>query len=423
MAKVFRTPRKRRNKDTGKLEIARDADGKPIFHPKWRVTSVDHKGKRKTYTLSSNKLQAQKQADIMELREREIRNGTRPLPEPESGSNYRDFNDVFDEYMAWGEYQGGRGGLPWDDEHAMKKRRDLLFWRNVLDLKSIGDAEGILPKVEAECRKMSESGNNGKTIANKIQHLRSMFLWCKRRRYLETNPLAELGRFDIKPTFVRRAITREEYRRLIDSCEEHRRLLYEVAVMSGLRESELKQLEPRHLDHTNCAIHIDRMVDKGRIERRQVIPGQLMERLTAFAESGEAKKLYVRFRCKGENAAKAAPENPLLYVPRNPARSLKKDLRNAGVPIETPEGRLDFHALRTAYINFLLELGAAPKEVQDLARHKTLEMTMNTYGRSRQDRKRRLVEELENMLSDTPHQGKDGDDTDEDFSTCAAHEV
>lgn len=423
MAKVFRTPRKVRNKDTGKLETARDADGKPLLHPKWRVSLINHKGKRKTCTLSPTKLQAQKQADMLELREREIRNGLRPPPEPESGNRNRDFNDVFDEYMAWGEYQGGRGGLPWDDEHAIKKRRDLLFWRDTLGLKIIGDAEQILPKVEAECRKMSEAGNNGKTIANKIQHLHAMLLWCRRRQYLETNPLAELGRFDIKPTFVRRAITREEYRRLIDSCEEHRRLLYEVAVMSGLRENELKQLEPRHLDHVNCAIHIERMIDKGRIERRQVISSQLMERLTAFSESGEAKKLYKRFRCKGEYAAKAAPKNPLLYVSSNPARSLKKDLMNAGVEIETQEGRLDFHALRTAYINFLLELGAAPKEVQDLARHKTLEMTMNTYGRSRQERKRSLVEELENMLSGTPHRGKSGDDTTDESSSCAAHAV
>lgn len=403
MAKVFRTPVKRRNKETGKLEIARDADGKPILHPKWRVLLIDHCRRRKTYTLASNKLQAQKQADLLELREREIRNGIRPPPEPESEKGNRDFNDLFDEYMAWGEYQGGRGGLPWDDEHAMKKRRDLLFWRDILGLKTIGDANGILPKVEAECRKLTGAGNNGKTIANKLQHLRAMLLWCKRRQYLATDPLAELGRLDIKPTFVRRAITREEYRGLVASCEEHRRLLYEVAVMSGLRENELKQLEPRHLDHENCAIRIDRMVDKGRVARLQAIPAPLMERLTAFAASGEAKKLYARFRCQGEHVAGAAPKNPLLYVPRNPARSLRKDLEEAGIPFETPEGRLDFHALRTAYINFLLDLGAAPKEVQDLARHKTLEMTMNTYGRSRQDRKRELVEDLAKMLAPDPH--------------------
>jgi hypothetical protein len=41
--------------------------------------------------------------------------------------------------MAWDRTKGGRKGLPWDSEHAYKKEQDLLFCRDSLDLKLLGD--------------------------------------------------------------------------------------------------------------------------------------------------------------------------------------------------------------------------------------------------------------------------------------------
>lgn len=400
MATIYRTPRMRKDKASGKKTAVSGPDGQPVMLPKWRVTILDHGGRRRTFTLTTNKAHSQKHADMLEQREREIRNGIRAAPEPEAGERRRPFGDVLAEYMAWGRMQGGRNGLPWDDEHALKKERDLKFWRDSLGLEEIGDAAGVLPRVEAECGKMFEAGNSGKTVSNKVQNLRALFLWCLRRRYLKENPLMELARFNIEPTYVRRAMTVEEFERLLAGCAPHRRLLYEVAACSGLRENELRQLEPKDLDRRNCALRVDRMIDKGRLDRMQFIPAGLMERLAAFADSGGAKKRYAAiYRTQGARSGrKKPPANPLLYVPANSATMLKRDLDAAGIPFETREGRLDFHALRTAYVNFLMDVGAAPKELQELARHKTLEMTMNTYGRARDSRKRDLVEALGEML-------------------------
>lgn len=78
---------------------------------------------------------------------------------------------------------------------------------------------------------------------------------------------------------------------------------------------------------------------------------------------------------------------------------LKKDLAAAGIPFETEEGRLDFHALRTAYINFLIDLGANVKTTQELARHATVATTLNIYGRAKKDKSREVVEALGALLS------------------------
>lgn len=403
MPTIFRIHRMKRNQETGKMEAEYDQDGNPVMQPKWRVVLCNHRGRRQMFTLTTNKAQSQKQADTLEQHIREIKNGLRPPPEEEEEepAHARPFDDVLEEYMAWGQIHGGRRGLPWDDEHADKKERDLKFWRDALGLKEIGDTAGILRKVEAECRDMFAEGKSGKTVSNKVQNLRGMLLWCFRRGYIDGNPLRELGRFNTEPTFVRRAMTQDEYRLLLARCAPHRRLLYETAVCSGLRENELRMLRPKDLDRDNSALRINHLVDKGRMNRLQYIPATLMERLGAFAEMGEARRLYegIYRRQGARSGRKALPGDPLLYVPANTATMLRKDLNAAGIPFETERGRLDFHALRTAYVNFLLDVGAAPKELQDLARHQTLEMTMNIYGRAHDGRKRGLVESLGEMLT------------------------
>jgi hypothetical protein len=62
------------------------------------------------------------------------------------------------------------------------------------------------------------------------------------------------------------------------------------------------------------------------------------------------------------------------------------------VPKYAPAGKIDFHALRTAYINQVIYSGTDPKTAQELARHENLSLTMNVYGRARQERMAAAVE-------------------------------
>ena len=126
MATIFKTPKKEKDPTTGKRVPMIGGDGKPVMLPKWRTVIVDHKGVRRTLTLSANKQQAQKQADMIEQREREIKLGVRAAPTPQDKNGSRPIADVVGEYMAWGRAQGGRRGMPRDVEHAYKKERDIF---------------------------------------------------------------------------------------------------------------------------------------------------------------------------------------------------------------------------------------------------------------------------------------------------------
>ena len=85
--------------------------------------------------------------------------------------------------------------------------------------------------------------------------------------------------------------------------------------------------------------------------------------------------------------------------PSHTARDLDIDLEAAGIPKHAPGGKLDFHACRVAYINFVIESGVTVKEAQVLARHATPEMTLNVYGRTQEERLSQAVEKVAENLT------------------------
>ena len=78
--------------------------------------------------------------------------------------------------------------------------------------------------------------------------------------------------------------------------------------------------------------------------------------------------------------------------------TLDADLVRAGIPKEAIGGKLDFHAVRLAYINLVIEAGATVKEAQTLARHATPQMTLGVYGRTREERLHQVVEHVATVL-------------------------
>ena len=59
---------------------------------------------------------------------------------------------------------------------------------------------------------------------------------------------------------------------------------------------------------------------------------------------------------------------------------MKADLESAGIPYVDAHGLYaDFHALRHTFITNMMKSGVNPKTAQALARHSTIDLTMNVY--------------------------------------------
>ena len=220
------------------------------------------------------------------------------------------------------------------------------------------------------------------------------------RGYLSVDPLCALAPFDTTPVTRRRALTGEEISRLLEACAPHRRILLETAFLSGLRANELRNLTVEDLDLVECGLRLRAKWTKNRQEGFQPLPRSLVDRLHQHAQSGEPVRYYARFYAR-KDTHPTMPNNPLLYVPTHPSRDMDIDLDAAGIPKKTSAGKVDFHAARVAYINLVLESGVNVKQAQALARHSVPEMTMNVYGRTREEQLSQAVEQVAKSIRST----------------------
>ena len=353
-----------------------DRDGRP--HRKWRFWFTDWQGKRQWKTGTASKAKTLTMAQRLEDEHRQIRLGYRPPPR--RAARKFPFDEIKTEYLDWGGSQGGRSGKPWGDTHARMRTTFLAWWKERLGLEMLSDLKGSLPRVEKALREIQAAGLAGKTLQNYADSLVCFCNWCGSRGYLDESPLKGLARFDTTPKTKRRAATADEIRGLLEACSPKRRDAYEVALASGLRAGELRSLRARHVCVERSGLYLEASWTKNRKSGFQPLPAALVAWL---AESGKSK----------------GPDEPLLYVSSHPARDLERDLKAAGIPKWTPEGKIDFHALRVAYTTLILEAGATVKEAQVLARHSTPGLTMNTYARTRMDRLHELADRTGMVIS------------------------
>ena len=358
----------------------------------------DMNGKRKFFTGTSNEKETLSMALRLEDDHKQVRLGYRPVPNSAQKHRSRSFAEVAEEYQAWGEAQGGRKGHPWSAQHARQRQSILRWWESRLGLETLGDLDSVLARVEKALRELLNAGRAGKTVTNYQEAIGAICDWCVDRGYLADDPLKGMVGFDTTPQTKRRVMSVDEIRALVHVSRTENRLLYETALFSGLRANELRSLTIDHLDVERCGFHLEAAWTKNRQPGFQPIPRDLVQRLKAFAETGEAERIYEK-TFKKANAKQHPPKRPLLYVPTQTDRRLKLDLDAAGIPHITPKGKLDFHALRTTSINLIMDTGLPLRDAQSFARHATPQMTMGTYGRPREDRVAEAVEEVAKVLN------------------------
>ncbi len=399
MSHVYQTYIKVKNPTTGKRDYKLDKKGNKIPHPKWKFEYIDFKGMRKSGTGYVSKKETEKLADRTQSEQDEIRKGYREPPKPYIMNANTPIENVVSDYLSWGNLQGGRNGKPWSLKHAKQKASQIRCFCKELRLAVISDLNYSQSKIEKLLQGMRKSGTCGKTLNNYIESIKSFCEWATNRQYFEKNPLSGIIRFDSSSLVQRRAMTQHEIEKLLSVVPEHRAIVYETALMTGLRVNELRNLTLKHLNSERCAIMLDSEWTKNRKAGVVYITSELLSKLHRYGLSGDAKARYVE--CMGRRKSKAPyPLNPLLYINSHPARRLELDLAEAGVEkyIEvTPDGqggKLDFHSLRTTFINLVLEENVDVKTAQTAARHTNPQLTFNTYGRVREESQRRLAENI-----------------------------
>ena len=206
--------------------------------------------------------------------------------------------------------------------------------------------------------------------------------WCIWKKYLENNPFEEMSKYKPTPQTMRRAMTEEEIRALLAAAPIHRKMVYETAFMTGFRVGELRSLTIDHIDRVRNGIHLKAVDDKAGLARFQIVTEDFIQRLYEYGRTGDALTQYKISHARARKPMrKNIPENPLLYLPVQTSVMIYADLKKAGIPIKTMEGKVDFHACRTTFINMVIASGADIKTLQETARHERAETSLKYYAR------------------------------------------
>jgi len=217
-------------------------------------------------------------------------------------------------------------------------------------------------------------GYSPATTARKIATLRSFYKWLHRRGMAETNPML-LIRTPKQTKRLPKAITVEQVEALLsapdpaDTLGARDRAILETLYSTGVRVSEVVDLDRSHLDHGTQTLHI-----RGKGKKERIVPlgshaiAAIRHYLTLIEPDPRFRKL--RQQSSVGDVPLFVNKNGGRLSSRSVRRKLDKYLRDAGLdPSISP------HTLRHSFATHLLDNGADLRSVQELLGHQSLSTT------------------------------------------------
>ncbi len=286
-------------------------------------------------------------------------------------------------------------------EHAEDWRKSLLDKDSTLTyaelsinrVKAVLDATKTTHWRELDANRvtgyLAERRANGLSVESSNHYLRRIkqfARWMVRSRRAPDNPLESLTTLNSNTDrrHDRRALTPDEVTTLIATTAKsetlrgmpgnERAMLYRVALETGFRAGEIRNLKPAAFDlideegriKLDASVVVDAAYSKRRTQDVQPIRPEFAALLVEFLKPRSRTELVF-----------AMPKGYHL------SKIIKADLDTAEIPYKDESGRYaDFHSLRHTFITNLARGGVHPKVAQQLARHSTIGLTMDRYSHS-----------------------------------------
>ena len=203
--------------------------------------------------------------------------------------------------------------------------------------------------------------------------------YATRKRYIEFNPVREIekprakgrGRIDfLKP---------HEIRAILNSAgDAEYKMLFLMAVMTGMRQGELLGLMWSDIDGINSQVSVRRSYNHGKFQEPKSEKSYRRIDLSPMVVS-ELKKWKLQCQ-KGEYDLVFPNEagNPLDAM-NMMHRQFRPALRRAKLR------EIRFHDLRHTYASLLIDQGEHPKYIQGQMGHASINITMDVYGHLMKD--------------------------------------
>jgi integrase/recombinase XerC len=218
-------------------------------------------------------------------------------------------------------------------------------------------------------------GYSPATTARKIATLRSFYKWMLRRSIIDSNPML-LIRTPKQTKRLPKAIGVEQVERLLstpdnrDTLGARDRAILETLYSTGVRVSELVELNRNDMDFPSQTLHIR---GKGKKERIVPLGSHALAAIRHYLTLLEPDPRFVSLR----DRSMSDPATPLFInknagrlSSRSVRRKLDKYLKGAGL-----DSSISPHTLRHSFATHLLDNGADLRSVQELLGHQSLSTT------------------------------------------------
>ena len=259
------------------------------------------------------------------------------------------------------------------------------------DIRADGVAQYTVSLIDAD--------KSPRTVESRLTAIKSFTKWLTEGGKLLRDPLAGIK----KPS--PRNDRRHEHRMLLpkkwpwleyvlqDGPDRHsmtgkeRCLLYETAIQTGLRSKELRNLTRGHLllDADRPAIAVKARSTKNKTAAKQYIRADLADRLRSLIANKTTKVPVFNLPhetsiAKMLRADLADARKAWLKDVDDPDQRAQREQSDFLAPVNDAGELLDFHSLRHTCGAWLAISGTTLNIVQQVMRHSTITLTIDTYG-------------------------------------------
>ena len=240
----------------------------------------------------------------------------------------------------------------------------------------------------------SLSGKSNSLQSKVLIHLRSIFKAAQENGLVAKSPVSSMLKAGGKKTPEKTALTPAESQQLLDRVENQRaRTFLLIALHTGMRRGEIAGLMWDDIDFDSKIIHIRRNAVMGRYETTisENLKTAAGKRDVPLSEELEAWLLARKKNTHSQYVLSMKNHQPLT---KSSYKSMWKLIER-----ELPDTHVTAHILRHTYITRLFEAGLDIKEIQYLAGHSTVDMTLRVYTHyDRQSREAATCEKVRNAL-------------------------
>jgi integrase len=204
-----------------------------------------------------------------------------------------------------------------------------------------------------------------KTLNEYLIGISALLNWMERHERIEKNPLKHVQKVQTngRQVRLRRALTDDEMKRLLAKAGP-RKIVYLMAVYTGLRRAELAELlrSDLNLEAEQPFVNVRASTTKNHKQAILALHGDLVSELIKLL-------------------AQLPPNENKLLAHLMPKMSVfKSDLKAAGIEFLNAEGkRADFHSLRHTLATNLARAGTSPRIAMEVMRHSDIKLTTKTY--------------------------------------------